>query len=194
VAPNNTDRRRFLLATGLTLLAFPALWWANQATDTGAPKVATAGVSVGDGDNTADQTLAAPQAATEVVAVAPAPTVATAPPPTDSDVGAPVFLGGPSAPGALAAPKSAPAQPIDVVAIATEATYQSSISPRDSCLVFGVETGTTLTIVNLDNGRSVTCTAVRTFVDRNEGLVLHTDTFAKIADLTDAPVPVEIRQ
>jgi hypothetical protein len=201
VAPNNTDRRRFLLATGLTLLALPALWWANQATDTGAPKVATAGVSVGNTtlDPAPPTPIDAATAAVDADAIDGAIVVEVTPPtPTaallDADPDPPVFLGGPRAPGAVAAPNVVVQTTLEAVTIVTEATYQSSITPVDSCLAFGVQTGATLTIVNLDNGRSVTCTAVRTFVDRAEGVVLHTDTFGKIADLTDAPVPVEITQ
>ena len=49
MAHNDTDRRRFLLATAMTLLALPALWWANKQSDSGAPNVATVGIEVASG-------------------------------------------------------------------------------------------------------------------------------------------------
>ena len=47
MALTDTDRRRFLLATTLTLLALPALWWANQSENSTAPNVAVAGAGAG---------------------------------------------------------------------------------------------------------------------------------------------------
>jgi len=47
VALNNTEQRRILLATTLTFLALPALWWANQSEGASAPNIATVGVAVG---------------------------------------------------------------------------------------------------------------------------------------------------
>jgi hypothetical protein len=76
----------------------------------------------------------------------------------------------------------------------TSASYRSSISPTDTCLASNIATGTVITVVNLDNGHSITCIATRVYSTADTGLVMHTETFAKIADLTDAPIPVEISQ
>jgi hypothetical protein len=46
----------------------------------------------------------------------------------------------------------------------------------------------------LNNGHSVTCIATRVYSTDDTGLIMHTDTFSRIADLTDAPIPVEISQ
>ena len=48
MALSDTDRRRFLLATTLTLLALPALWWANESGNTRSPSIAAVGIEVGD--------------------------------------------------------------------------------------------------------------------------------------------------
>ena len=206
MAPNNTDRRRFLLATALTLLALPALWWANQQADSGAPNVATVGVDVGDGSDS--DTVAADTTAmidpvtgqpmppdTAAVAATTLPTVITAAPTTTpADPSAPVFLDGPSgAIGAGAAQVVTPAAPT-VERITTSASYRSSISPIDTCLTADIRTGATVTVTNLDNGHSVTCIATRVYSATDIGLIMHTDTFSQIADLTDAPIPVEISQ
>ena len=196
VATNDTDRRRFLLATALTLIALPALWWANQQSESGAPNVATAGIDVGNGsdsgtvpaDPVIGQTVVVepntttPPAITEVTTTAPA------------DPSAPIFLEGPrGAVGGGGAQIATPAAPT-VAHISTSATYRSTISPSSTCLASSVETGTVITVVNLNNGRSVTCVATRVYSADDTGLVLFTDTFAQIADLTDAPIPVEISQ
>ena len=82
MAFTDTDRRRFLMATTLTLLALPALWWANTSDKSTAPSVAVAGLDIGESDGAADgQDPAAAQEAAELDAT--------------SDP-APVFLNGPS--------------------------------------------------------------------------------------------------
>jgi len=197
VAHNDTDRRRFLLASAMTLLALPALWWANKQSDSGAPNVATVGIEVAsDSESGADAAaVIAPIAATGATPTTAVPVVSTTPTvpttPADNDP-APVFLEGPSAKGATEAPAiGVPAAPT-VATITTKANYRSTISPIDSCPVAGVETGTRITVTNLDNGHAVSCIANRVYTDGSDGIVLHTDTFAQIADLTDAPIPVDI--
>ncbi len=58
----------------------------------------------------------------------------------------------------------------------------------------GVSSGTKITVVNLDNNRSVTCTTALSPGNAAGDLVMHTSAFATIADLTDAPISVEIRR
>jgi len=126
---------------------------------------------------------------TTLPVVATSPTLPTTPAVTAP---APVFLEGPSAKGATEAPAvGVPAAPT-VATITTKANYRSTISPVDSCFVAGVETGTRITVTNLDNGHAVSCIANRVYTDGSEGIVLHTTAFAQIADLTDAPIPVDI--
>ena len=52
--------------------------------------------------------------------------------------------------------------------------------------------GATITVTNLDNSRSVQCVSSVGGAPPEETVVLATATFAQIADLTDAPVPVQI--
>ena len=74
------------------------------------------------------------------------------------------------------------------------ATYRGDVSPG-FCLFNGITSGVVVDVVNVDNGRSVECRS-RPRVDDgappNE-LVLSQEAFMQIADLTDAPVPVELR-
>ena len=177
MALTDTDRRRLIAATALTLLALPALWWANTSENSAAPNLAVAGL---DGDiEVAD---ASPQPG-------PAPVATDAP---ASDI-APVFLDGPSsAAGAGLAEIAVPARPL-IDGITANATFRSTV-PSRTCIVPGVTGGSSVTVVNLANNRSVTCTSVLPPGDTQLDVVLPTTAFASIADLTDAPISVEIRR
>lgn len=155
----------------MTLLALPALWWANQDDDSGAPAVASVGVDVGDPAAAADtDPLADPEARNE-----------------------PVFLDGPSTGNGGAADIAVPAPPKSEP-LSGSATYSNSISNVDKCFVRGVSTGTEVTVVNLDNNRSIDCVATLAPAVQRTDLVMHTRAYLELADLTDAPIPVEIRQ
>lgn len=160
-----SDRRRILLASALTLVAMPALWWANQSS---APNVATAGIVVVDKS-------------------------ATAPTAEAGDV-APVFLDGPSGQvGAGLSEIAVPAPPA-IAGITTTATFRSTLGSPSACMIPGIGSGQQVTVVNLDNNRSVTCTAILAPSSAADQLVIASELFAELADPTDAPIPVEIRQ
>jgi hypothetical protein len=182
MALTHTDRRRLLLATALTVVALPALWWANQS-GSAAPNVATAGIAVGDGEVAAD---AAPTANAGDTPADAAPDAAGSE--------APVFLDGPAGQvGAGLSEIAVPAAP-GVASISTTATFRSDLPTTATCTFPGLTTGAEVTILNLDNGRTVTCTAVLGASGAPDVLVMHTDLFATFADLTDALIPVEIRR
>ena len=175
MALTDTDRRRFIAATVLTLLAFPALWYANTSDNSSAPSLAVAGIDPGvDAAESASNANAA--TADEVL----------------DDV-APVFLEGPtSAAGAGQSEIAIPARPL-IDGITAKATFRSGLVDG-TCIVAGLTSGTRITVVNLDNNRSVTCTTVLAPGNQSGDIVLRTSAFATIADLTDAPISVEIRR
>jgi len=187
MALTDTDRRRFLLATTLTLLALPALWWANQSENSTAPNVAVAGAEVG-------VDVGAPH---EADAASSDSNDASADPHTEpGEVGdiAPVFLDGPSsAAGAGLSEIAVPARP-EVARINADATFRSDIGGPDSCAVPGIINGQQVTVVNLDNGRMVVCTTTLVRGSVGDMVTLHSALFAQLADLTDAQIPVEIRR
>jgi hypothetical protein len=166
---DHPERRRLLLATILTLVALPALWLMSRDDDSGAPNVATAGIAVAAGD---DATGTSASTADGALGAA-----------------APVFLEGPAVRPSGIAEIAVPAAPRAEIR-SSSATYRSTLTPG-SCLVPFVSTGTTLTIVNLDTNRSTTCVAIYSPASEVDDVVLHTGTFLDIADLTDAPIPVE---
>lgn len=184
MALTDTDRRRFFMASALTLLALPALWWANTSENSTAPNVAVAGIDPGI------ETAGAPDSPTDGDREAIAEAVELD---ADDEI-APVYLDGPSgAPGAGQSVVAIPAKPL-VDSITARATFRSTVPNPSACIVPGLPSGTRITLVNLDNNRSVTCTTILAPGNAVGQVVLHTSTFAKIADLTSAPISVEIHR
>jgi hypothetical protein len=177
MALTDTDRRRIIAATALTLLALPALWWANTSENNStSPNLAVAGIEpVGDAGASAS---------------APRPDVES---PQDLDEVPPVFLEGPaSAAGAGQSEIAVPAKPL-IEGVAAEATFRSDV-PTGTCIVAGMTSGSLITVVNLDNNRSTSCMTILAPGYSPDDLVMNTTSFAGIADLTDAPISVEIRR
>ncbi|MEM9515740.1 MAG: hypothetical protein AAGA42_12875 [Actinomycetota bacterium] len=174
-----TDRRRIIAVSALTVLALPALFWAAGGDD-GAPNVATAGVEINE-------------SAADDEAPAPAGTSALTPD-TANTATDPVYMGGPQAVGPGVPQVAVPADP--GTRILASATYTSDLLDRSRCNVSeGVTTGDRLRVVNVANNRSVECTAVLSPVGNGEGVtvLMHTDLYSQVADVTDAPIYVEIR-
>jgi len=197
MALTDSDRRRFLLATTLTLLALPALWWANQSENSTAPNVAVAGVGAGVdvGAVHGDTAMSSSDPAGNVSGAAS--DEASARGDVDSEVVgaiAPVFLDGPSsAAGAGLSEVAVPARP-EIARIAADATFRNNVGGPDACAVPGIINGQQVTVVNLDNGRSVVCTTTLTLGMAGDLVTLHSSLFAQLADLTDAQIPVEIHR
>lgn len=187
MALTDTDRRRFLAATALTLLALPALWWANTSESSSAPNLAVAGIDADldvTDDGAGDGGVVGGGAAT-------APAAALTPEPNGEIP--PVFLEGPaSAPGAGLSQIAVPAKPV-IDGVQMNATFRSDVG-RNACIAPGITSGSEVTVVNLANNRSVTCTTLLAPGTARGDIVLHTSAFASIADLTDAPISVEIRR
>lgn len=175
---DDRDRGRLLLVSVVTLVALPTIWLVNRGEDgagSSRPNVAAVGLDPGDGDGAA----AAPPA-----------------PDTEFDpMGAPgpIYLEA----ATTVAPPPAPA-----VAVGTEAdalvgtasgTYRNSVS-GSTCLYNGTGYGERVTVVNVANGRSTECTTSPLSGGEIDVVVLSASRFARIADLTAAPVHVEIRQ
>ena len=171
---NDTDRRRIIAVTVLTLVALPALWWANTSENSStSPNLAVAGIDPG-----VDAPTAAP---------------AQVPPDDGLDDVAPVFLEGPSsAAGAGQAEIAIPAKPL-IDGVIAKATFRGALAD-EICIVPGMTSGSRVTVVNLANNRSVSCTTMLAPGNGPGDLVMSTNAFAGIADLTDAPISVEIRR
>ncbi len=82
----------------------------------------------------------------------------------------------------------------DVLVAVAKATYRSGVGWH-TCVYSGVEAGSTVRVVNVDNDRSIECTTRLRPIDQpQDELVMTSEQFAEIADLTSAPIDVEIRR
>ena len=166
---NSYDRRRLALASIFTVAALPALWIINR-NDAGsaAPRLGAAGVPHVGADK------------------APSTSAYTPDPP--------IFLNGP--------PSGADPAVVDIIIppgpTATEATGRASFRryadpTTRPCTTALAPWGKTLTVTNTDNGQTTTCVnSISTPLPAGVDIVIHTDIFALISDLADAPAPVRI--
>lgn len=176
----DTERRRLLLAIVVTLMALPALWWANR-----------------DGDTTADdavQAAAVDTAASTTSTTEPPPSTVGRPnlPPPEPIDRAPVFLDGPTGQVSDVPAIAVPGQPASETVIA-EATYRRALAGNNVCISRRLSANRVVTVVNLNNNRAITCILTLGPATQRQDLVMDVDLFEEIADLTDAPIPVEVR-
>lgn len=162
------QRRRVAVAVAITVIAAPAAFLLDR-----------------DGTNDQASTITVIGSNT----VAPSSTT-LAPPETDAMGTAPVaFLEG-SAPSAADDPPTI-AIPRLPQSIEGTASFRRNIAST-TCQVKGVPFNATVTVTNLDNSLSVKCVASVGGAEPEDDAVLSADAFLLIADLTDAPVPVQI--
>ena len=130
-----------LAVTVLTLLALPALWWANTSENNStSPNLAVAGIDPGVDAATTRLRHGTRRRALDDVA--------------------PVFLEGPtSAAGRRAGRDRHPGQAADRRRHSPRRP-SAAPSPTGTCIVAGITSGSRVTVVNLDNNRSVTCTTI----------------------------------
>jgi hypothetical protein len=167
-----TDQRRLAVAAAITVIALPSLWLTSRNDEVGAPNVATANVAISpEAGSTNNRT-----------------------PGIGDPMGSPgaAYLdGAPAAtsPGTIliAIPSEAPG-----TSVSGTASYRSSLVSEGVCQVKDAPFGARVTVTNLNNSRSVRCTASVSPAGILDSVVMHTDAFLVIADLADAPVPVEI--
>jgi hypothetical protein len=164
------QRRRVAFAIAITVIAVPAAFLLNRGGDDGA--TVDTGVT--------GQVAAAPLTGGDTGSVVTTP-LGTAP------AG---YLEGSTVPDSNEPARIAIPQLPESVKL--QATFSSRINSTQRCAVPGVPFNSTVTVTNLDNSRRIRCIASVALALGEDDLVLATDTFAEIADLTDAPVPVEI--
>jgi hypothetical protein len=171
------QRRRVALAAAITLIAVPAVFLLGR-----------------------EESAAEPVTATTVVGtVAPNPDAASASagsadpstPETDPMGTTPVaYLEGTVPPSA--GDGATIAIPRKQRSIKGTASFRRNIGLINTCQVIGVPFGTAVTVTNLDNSRTVQCISSVGGVEPPDDVVMHADAFLQIADLTDAPIPVDI--
>jgi hypothetical protein len=162
-----------VLATVITLVALPAIWLANRD-DEGAstrPNVAAVGIDPGRGGGDAGAAAAFdPMGTTGAAYLEP---VATARPQATA-----IVIG---------------TTADDVIALA-RASYRRTAVVFDTCQFNGLPGGQEVTVVNVANGRSTRCTIVNVHGLARGVLLLSQGRFQRIAELTSAPIHVQIRK
>jgi hypothetical protein len=177
--PDFAQRRRVFVAAAITALAVPAVFL------------------FGRGDSNADTPP------TTLVGTVPPAAAVVAPPATAassarsngtlSDVLGTTptgYLDGTVAPDANDPPMIAVPRPRDTVS--GTATFSFDVPNTATCYIAKAPMAVEATVVNLDNSQSLRCEVVAIAAVQAADVVLHPDAFARIADITEAPVPVEI--
>lgn len=179
MAFEDSDRRRTTVLLILTIIALPAIFFVTRADDPASDALidpATGEVIIVDDD-----------------ALAASDNGPSRPPLVASDA-EPAFLEGPAAdPNSNVAEVAIPARP-QTAPVRLDASYRSAVAGQRSCLVKDLPSGLTVTVTNRDNGRSITCVTTIAPFSQTAAIVLHTDTFSLLADLTEAPITVELTQ
>lgn len=178
MSPDYAQRRRVALAVAITAIAAPAAFLLDRGGDEPEQVVTTVVGSV----------------VSDVSATTGAPARVETPQGTDPMGTAPAaFLEGagtvaPEEPATIAIPRLPDA-------VEGRATFSRSIRKVTSCQIsatVGAPFGGAVTVTNLDNSRSVQCINDVGGAAPDQEVVLNADAFGQIADLTDAPVPVQI--
>lgn len=167
------ERRRIAVAAMFTLVALPAIWLLDRDDPSPSPNLAAAGVPT-------------PQ-------VEPAAEVAADVATTAAEV--PVFLDNTLAVVAPAVIDVALPNAPKATESEGTASYQRYLETTivRPCTAVTAPSGATITVVNIDNGLSTTCTNTLGFpVSPEITISLDTDVYITIADLVDAPIPVRI--
>ncbi len=111
----------------------------------------------------------------------------------DESIPDPVILGGPTplAPSGSAAIAYPAVNPNEETGLATFSNLGYTQTPV--CYSTVVPAGASVTVTNVNNGRTVKCTSVYSLlVPAGMDIMLHSSLFTKIANLIDAPIPVKI--
>lgn len=179
MAFEDSDRRRTTVLLILTIIAVPIAFFVTRADDAEGDvgvDPATGEVIPANGD-TLDASDNGP----------------SRPPLVASDA-EPAFLDGPAAdPNPGVAEIAIPQRP-ETAPVRLEASYRSTVAGQRTCLVKDLPSGLTVSVTNLDNGRSITCVTSIAPFSQTAAIVLQTDTFSLLADLTEAPITVEVTQ
>ncbi len=174
------QRRRVALALAITVILVPAAFLLNRGGDDTAdePVGTLVGPAVIPGQTTPPDSPDASErpADTDPMGTTPAEyTQGTVPPQADD-------------PATIAIPRVGRT-------VRGTASFSHSITDPAACQIRDVATipfESTITVTNLDNSMSIRCIVSVGGATPSEAVVLNSDAFLRIGDLTDAPLSVEI--
>ena len=169
---NEFDKRRIAVASLVTVSVLSLVWVFSSGSSNGDSSTATTCIGCAD---TAGN---------------------SAPSTTEYEPHPPIFVGGggggvtPPDPVSVA---TAPEPNANEILTTTQFLRYGDTSGVRRCSTMLAPEGYELTVVNVDNGQSTTCTNTQGFpVPAGVGMVLDTVIFAEIGDLVDAPLPVRV--
>lgn len=177
--PDFAQRRRVFIAFAITVIAVPAAFLLNRGDDTASsPAVTVIGTVAGSGEagdpstDSADESVDGPSA-TDSMGTAPVGFLDGTVPARDAD------------PATIAIPRL-------LRSLNGSGSFQRQLSDVAVCIAKDAPFNQRITVTNRDNSRSVQCINKIRAVDPIADVVLHADAFLQIADLTDAPISVQI--
>lgn len=162
---NHTERRRLLFAAAITLVAIPVLLSSGGSDDSNADD--------GSGSIVTTSTLSPEELEPADPAFLP---------PQDSS----------SAPEIITVNVPAPPSGTVLKGVASFIRWPETLGLRP-CATPNALIGAIITVTNQNNGRSIECNNVS--IERLPGnavIIIHTEVFLELADLVDAPIPVQI--
>ena len=162
------DRRRIVLIALVTLFALPSLWIVSR--NKAAPDSSSVtSIGISDSVDTATASAASDGSLEPIILGGPAPIV--------QDGSA-----------RIAYPAT---DPTGVQAIASFSNFDGA--PDIVCYIPVAPLGISITVKNLNNGRTTRCTNVyRISLPTGVTMLLHTNVFESLANLVDAPIPVSV--
>ena len=170
---NFAERRRLVFAAVVTLIAVPALLWSGNDSSSSA--------NSGDSVSSLVSSPASPSVSNE---------------PTNSEPADPAFLptnSGSQAPEIITVNVPAPPTGSNVKGSASFIRWRGDLLGLRPCATPHALIGAVITVTNLNNGRSLECNNVSIqSLSGGHIMLIHTDIFLEIADLIDAPIPVQI--
>ena len=160
-----TERRRLVVAAAITLIAVSAFLLSSNNSSSSVNTTSTLATAV---------------------SAAPA----------DSEPAEPAFLpenNGSQAPEIITVNVPAPPSGSNVKGTASYIRWQGDLLGLRPCATPHALIGAIITVTNLNNGRSLECNNVSIqALPGNNIILIHTDVFLELADLIDAPIPVNI--
>ncbi len=199
MAARTPDRRRLLLAVVVTAIALPALWLSQRSESVGVSangsfeviilNEPTTTLSVRDRPPT--PSLLGQPGGAFLVPPEPVNPEAVMPPTTTTTT----TIANIPAPNQVASLPAAADLDLDNFQPSNEilgsATFRSWLTSADLCAARSIPPNSIIRVINLDNGQAIVCRVA--FVSLgNHDVILSRIAFSEIADLTDAPIPVEI--
>ena len=165
------QRRRIAVAIALTVILVPAAFLLNRDND--GPAVTSPTATLVGGQTTPTRPISIAPVVTDVMGTSPIDPLNDPLPAAGDD------------PATIAIPRVPQS-------VSGAATFSRNISLPTGCYAPDVPYNTRITVTNLDNSHSVDCINNIGGTRPDEAVVLHENAFLQIADLTDAPVPVQI--